>query len=206
MPDEYNTDDRSRIASFWQWFVANKKDIELESTDAKLIAELESHLSAIDNRLEWEIGPGADSPWQIVISAGGNESVAVISKETIDNAPMLTNWAILEHRPPKKWDHRVEVNSEGRELSIDVSSWTYVLLAYTDLSYDIILSTEDSAIPNGVDLAEIARIAVEAEIGEYALVSHIGDLEIVQKMMDEYEEKKSSIIVLGSHWRGMSIS
>jgi hypothetical protein len=82
---------RAAIEAFWQWWPTVADDIAKSFTSGGLsqahIAAMSEHVSAIDDRLDWEFGPGQKSAHHLCLSSKGDPVLRVIVERWKRSAP-----------------------------------------------------------------------------------------------------------------------
>jgi hypothetical protein len=172
--------------AFWRWFSQAASRLEADNfSDPDTLRQLDRHLFNVDSRLNWEIGPGATSPAQLVISPNFNPELVPICKSLLARAPQLPRWSFLMYKPRRPGADTVTVDDLGNEaITLDTSRWTYVILNYPDRGSEVLIAANE-ALPFDADsrLRWIAgALTLESLLGEQLVMELQLDWELVDAL------------------------
>jgi hypothetical protein len=200
---EINKLDIGAINSFWNWFSDHHKDFEKSFDNRSLINELDDRINSLGG-FAWEIGPGAVSENQLVISPKGDLDLLPYTKEIISYAKNIPGWEFHYAKPPKQWELIFDYEkNNGHRIRIDASRWRYVLLMYDDGMFEIIIQTRDLHELNENEKLTVAEILVDGILGEETRMIDICNLDIVEEFDDDYKNKSSDIKNLYDHFKSL---
>jgi hypothetical protein len=171
------------IRAFWDWFASTREQISQNPTDDAVIEELNRRVFALGCPA-WEIGPGDQTDWFLALSPDGDPDSLALTREIVHEAPNLPGWEILPYRPRKKWELQFEFEGASGPIQVDARGWRFVAYRYPDGVYDLVVLVpeEPSLAPPDRDLA--ARIAVEGQLGEQALLTAVNEIQPVVELPD----------------------
>ena len=90
-------------------------------------------VSELHKDICWEIGPGASTPWQLVLSPSLNPQLRAVVESAVKAGPNVLDWAFFPARRPKDWDYKVVLKDVGSEpVLIDATAWRFAMLRYSD--------------------------------------------------------------------------
>jgi hypothetical protein len=164
--------------AFWTWFSAHSAELGAADIPQALIDQLEERLFAI-HRLDWEIGPGLETPNLFALSPRGDRSTLVITREIIAQAPKLKGWSFYPAKPPRQWNLVFSLNVDGKEIEIDGKRWQFVAYKFDDGTFDLVFKPDkqEGLSPDYLNWAAI--IIADGEIGEERRMDLIGNIEVV---------------------------
>jgi hypothetical protein len=95
----------ARIGEFWTWWLAEGADATAAAYEAGTLAswavKLGKHVHAIDEDLEWELGPGVESQHVLVVSAAGNSQLRATARRwRLSAPPPSATWSYSDLRLP----------------------------------------------------------------------------------------------------------
>ncbi len=162
-------------ARFWEWFQQNIDRLDrFEEDPEALFHELSAELAKVHRGLTFELGPeGEDGRREFVVSADGIRAVFPAVQELVHAAPPLPDWRITAFRPPRGTD--VSVTLGGHTLSAeDVWFAAYPAGQRAGLRLHIRgLNKENERL-----LGQAAFILLDSALGEYAVETRIGPVEL----------------------------
>ena len=187
------------IGAFWEWFADTRERIAGDPTADAVIEELDRRISDLGCPA-WEIGPGEKTDWFLALSPNGDPGSLALTRKIVGEAPRLPGWEILPHKPRKKWDLRFEIEGASGPIEVDARSWRFVAYRYPDGIHDLVVLVGDqpSLAPLDRDLA--ARIAVEGQLGEEALLTVVNEVEAGVTLSDAEMARSrplNSLVTLG---------
>ncbi len=189
----------TKIHDFWAWFATAAHRFEADEPEADAIAELDSRVAEL-GELVWELGPGIEAKYALVLSPDGDAELLPLSRALIAEAPALADWEFHPARPPKQWKLRFSIEGEhGQTTHVDARSWRYVLLKYPDGTYDVIIEQ-----PNAVGMDEDQQwlaciLLLDGLLGEATRLTFIGDVTPVLRLSPEHAEKATPIEGMPAH-------
>jgi len=187
-PDPNDTSETERrtalllaIDRFWQQFTRAAPEIVATfSRAAELnIAEfMQTHLSAIDQRLMWEYGPPVrGGERRLVITPESERELRPLVDSLLARAPALPGWEFYAHRLAEDLETAL-ATVQGR-TEIDMSRWqVQVTLGehhLLDLKWLVPHGTQ------GENLQYAAYVASESLLGEEAMDTWIGEISVEEQ-------------------------
>jgi hypothetical protein len=191
-----------KIDSLWQWFAANEqkiKDAIEEGTafEREYITENLNNLILDLGMFSWEIGPGQDAEWALILSPNGDRKRMLQSKQIIETAPMLRNWEFHYSKPARAWDRSFQLYDDFlNEHQVDASGWHFVSLPQADGLIHITLEAPNIEKLDRYTAQTAAEVVVINEIGEESKILHVGAIEIVREMDKKLADAKADIAYL----------
>jgi hypothetical protein len=171
------------IRAFWDWFARTRERISENPTDDDVIEELDRRVSVLGCPA-WEIGPGHQTDWFLALSPDGDPASLALTRRIVHEAPSLPGWEILSCRPRKRWALQFEFEGASGPISVDARSWRFVAYRYADGVYDLVVLVGDGPSLAPLDRGLAARIAVEGQLGEEALLTAVNEIEAVVELSD----------------------
>jgi hypothetical protein len=184
-PDENPEEDRvratvqARIDEWWEAFGARAMDLEGffdNRAEWDLAGWMQQHLQAIDPRLMWEYGPGANRGHRLIITPEGEHHLRPLVDEIIARAPQLPGWLFFNHRTPEPVGHmaRTVQARSGMEPAFTAVALAPGELNRIDLTFQFPAGFLDYQRP----VAHTQTvIAAEALLGEDLLGDWLGKLD-----------------------------
>ncbi len=194
---------KNDILQFWTWFSENSNKLEIENLDSEIVAQFDDKIAAW--KLTWEIGPGKTKTNSLCISPGGNLSLIGDTKEIISCAPKLLDWEFEYYKQAKvSWS---KVYTYDKDLSIDASDWTYVLLEYANGKLELILKAENLSGLDKQTTHAVVDIVLTNLLGEKSHMEGLSFMEIVHEFDDPVHLVKAGPLAnLPAHLRLLSSS
>jgi Cysteine-rich CPCC len=181
------------IAAFWKWFATISSRLAASDTDPTLLDVLSKRVSLLGEGLKWEFGPGHTEENAFVISPVGEKRWLAATRCIVERASVLAGWEFHAAKPPKVWNLKFSITG----VACDANPWRYVLYAFPDDTYDIVVEQNNVA-----DLRPLAaNIVVDGLLGEDVRLEIIGDIEAVHALPEGQEG--ISIEHLAAHMRSM---
>lgn len=175
-----------RIEAFWKWFVSNAEPIGAEPDCPAIVEELDRRVSELHKDISWEIGPGASTPWQLVLSPNLNPQLRAVVKTVVKAAPNVPDWAFFAARRPKDWDYKFVLKDVGSEpVLVDTTAWRFVLLRYSDGQYEIILEGQNMPVMSEDRCWQAAAITLASILGEDVLMDKVCEFSLVRELTDD---------------------
>jgi len=183
------------VKDFWYWFHVNAGSIVSEIEKGARLDELDRKVNNLAPDLSWEVGPGIDKQWQLVISPNLNRSLRKTACMIVAGSPELDEWEFHSARQKKDWDYRVEIEIDKIDtpLSIDAKSWRFVLLRYPDGVQEILIEANGIPKVEKEDRRLICEVVLESLLGEETLLNSVDEFELVDKFESQLEAQARSI-------------
>jgi len=183
------------VKDFWNWFHVNAGSIVSEIEKGARLDELDRKVNNLAPDLSWEVGPGIDKQWQLVISPNLNRSLRKTACMIVAGSPELDEWEFHSARQKKDWDYRVEIEIDKIDtpLSIDAKSWRFVLLRYPDGVQEILIEANGIPKVEKEDRRLICEVVLESLLGEETLLNSVDEFELVDKFESQLEAQVRSI-------------
>src|SRR5260370_11669118 len=120
------------INEFWNWFSRAAATLAANVENQVLLKELDNRVRDLGSELSWEIGPGHNKSWQLVISPNLNRNLRDRTREIVSAAPKLPDWEFHSTRQRKEWNYKFKLDryDKSQPLGLDASNWSFVLLRY----------------------------------------------------------------------------
>jgi hypothetical protein len=196
-----------QIEKFWDWFVEIEQTLQEDFEQEPLIKEISRKVRELGN-FGWEIGPGIKKPYLFVISPNGNPELLEGTKEVISYAPKILSlhWEFYPAKPPKVWqDFKFMIkNSEGSYLDINANNWEYVLLKFSDGTFDIILKAPQIANFKEREKFVAAEVLLIGLLGEEKFISKVVDIEVVKDFEEKYKGSSTPIKDFKAHFKELT--
>ncbi len=192
-----------KIEAFWNWFLSTAETLAdlLERSSTKEIADLiEPRIKSLSDKIGWEIGPGLVKRYGFAISLNGSISNVPSALVIVAAAPVLAGWEFYCGLPPKKWDGRFRLkNRTGQTVSLDCSSWRYVLTGYDDNKFfDITALAQMRDLDNKAKIQAV-KIALRNILGERVMLERLDRIEVRDSTDPNLQENASALMDLGRH-------
>jgi hypothetical protein len=169
------------ILNFWSWFARNSDNLKSNNYDQNVLDELDKII--LNWGLGWEIGPGLSKENSFTISPNGNKDLLNKTNGIIDKAPLSDNWEFYSAKQSKENWHLARL--VDRDIEIDASNWTYVLLKYEDENVEILLKA-DTLLNLDRETQELAADLILTNLlGEKLKIQKIDFIDVVEKFDDE---------------------
>ena len=188
--------DNSKIQEFWNWFEANSSQINPEKITEEMIDTLDSKILELGD-FAWEIREGKTKSNMLVISPGGDIDLLEKTKKIIENAISVDEWEFEYFKPAKEWDYSFYIDDT---TEIDASSWEYVLLKFSDGTFDLLIKAENINSLDDEEQSIAIDIVLESSIGEKNYLERILNYELVSAFEGKYNGKENKITVLPEHF------
>ncbi|MGS2764256.1 hypothetical protein [Sinomicrobium sp. M5D2P9] len=188
-----------KIKRFWDWFIENQNNLIPENINNNLINSLNEKILSLGD-FEWEIREGEAKENMLIISPGGDIELLEESEKIIKQSPSLVGWEFLSHKPAKNWDFKFSIEDQDNiKRIIDASTWEYVLIKFSDGTYDIVIRANGISKLNSNDKYMATDIVLESILGERMSLRLIKNTELVDSFSKDDFPKKSSIRYLKEH-------
>lgn len=185
-----------KIQNFWNWFKENSSKINPEVITEDMIDTLDSKILELGD-FAWEIREGISKPNMLIISPGGDVELLEHTKSIIENSLAIDEWEFEYFKPAKEWDYSFYIDEES--TLIDASDWEYVLLKFSDGTFDILIKAENINTLDDNDKSIAIDIVLESSLGEKNYLERILNYELVSSFEGKYAGKQNNIKVLGDH-------
>lgn len=167
-------------AAFWSWFLAHRQELAADEITQPLVEQLEERLFAI-HRLDWEIGPGRETPNFFALSPRGNRSTLAVTRGIVAQAPEVEGWSFYPAKPPRQWNLVFTLDVQGKEVEIDAKQWQFIAYEFDDGTFDLVFKPDSLKGLPADYLNWAAVIIADGEIGEEKRMELIGNIEVVDK-------------------------
>jgi len=197
MPGMKSTKTRPRKthAAFWDWFGENAEALSADTGNSALLTEIDNRIRDLSPLLSWEIGPGRSKPWQFVVSPSLDRSLRNLARQIISSAPTLRDWEFHSARQSKDWNYKFELKSNlhSTVISLDASSWTFVLLRYPEGTHEILLKGSELPLLTPDEREQAAAIVLVSILGEDTFLDTVDEFELVDVLDPRFAEKQKPI-------------
>lgn len=157
---------------FWEWFLQNRPQIRAVKTGTEpVIGQIAKRLASVHKDLVWVAGKGSDGVHEFIISADGIREMIPKVKSLVDAAPDMAGWRIIAFRPREPG---LGVKMANRELTSDS---IFFVSAVNGEKLDIDLYIDGLNASNFRDLAQCCFILLDSTIGEYDVMTRIGEID-----------------------------
>ncbi len=187
--------DVNKINDFWSWFNKNYPKLNPDFITDEMIDSLRSKILELGD-FTWEIREGKSKPNMLIISPGGNVALLESTKKIINCASSISEWEFEYFKPPKEWDYIFTIDNEK---SFNSSSWEYVLLKFSDKTFDILIKADNIKLLDEDEKSIAVDIVLESILGEKLYLEHINNFELVDAFTGKYKGKQNKITTLSSH-------
>lgn len=187
----------NKILSFWQWFESVSETLFKNIEAFEIISELDKKVKML-GPFDWEIGPVDDNLLYLAISPKLSEEFLKVTKEIVSHAPAIKGWWTLYAKPKKEYIPVFNmVNEKGKNISVDISNWEYVLFLFEDGAFDIELRI--SSINGNLETKNLAvDVALTSLMGEERFMSLIKNIRIVDNF-GENEKQATKLKQINEH-------
>ncbi len=191
--------DSKKVKNFWVWFKENNNKLNPEIITNRMIDILDSKILELGD-FSWEIREGKSKSNMLIISPGGDIELLDITKQIIDSSGDIPDWEFEYYKPAKDWDYvfSIDETSETKK-DIDATKWEYILLKYSDQTFDIIIKADTIKLLNDTEKSIAIDIVLESILGEKKSLELIKNIDIVNDFQEKYLGKQNTITVLSSH-------
>lgn len=174
---------REAIEEFWRWWssAAGAFDAAFEQkqgVEPALITALTAHVAAIDDRLDWEFGPGEQSRHHLCLSSKGDPELRVIVERWLRAAPASDGvWEFYGARRANPHGG-LQLEIAGHKIALDELR---VAFAFDEARerFDLRVDHPVFAAIDDEDLRmRIAFIALDNTLGEDDVERWIGAIEL----------------------------
>jgi len=187
-----------KIKSYWDWFIKNISQINPQTITKDMINLLDSNILELGD-FAWEIREGINKANMLIISPGGDIDLLSQTKKIIEKAPETPDWEFEYFKPAKKWDYSFSLH--GVKGEINASNWEYVLLKFSDGTFDVLIKADNINFLDENDKNIAVDIVLESILGEEPYLTYITNYEIVSTFEGKYEGKENKITVLSNHFK-----
>jgi len=186
------------IQSFWTWFESVATSLADDFEQEPILDQLDEALSELGD-VVWELGPGVSAECALAISPDGDLDWLPATRRIVALAPRLPRWEFHPARPPRPWSPTFMIG----DSEVDASDWRYVLLAFPDGIFDLVLEQGNAVGLDEDDRYAAAVILLDGLLGEATRLSRIQDLEVVDHFDAEQIEQASDIVNLPAHLQSL---
>lgn len=185
------------VTSFWHWFESISNELYTDSSNTKILQQLDNRVTAM-GPFDWELGPVDDRLLYLAISPNLNAELLKATTKIISLAPSCEGWWFLYAKPKKEYSPILNlVNEIGRSISIDISTWMYVLYYFEDGTFDIDIRL--NSIEGSAETQKLAiDIALTNLLGEERYMTLFKGIKIVTDF-GENENRATLIRHISDH-------
>jgi hypothetical protein len=171
------------ISAFWIWFKSISESLYLNIKSPAYTGLIDEKIRKL-GRFDWEMGSVNDELMFFAISPNLDADLFSVTEEIVSYAPECKNWTFLSSKPRKEYTPEWRMTDDrGNWMTVDTSSWLYVLYYFEDGTFDMDLQM------NSFDLGEKQKtlaldIVLTNILGEedyMHLVQHV-------KIVDHFED------------------
>jgi len=185
----------SKIHAFWEWFMENEGVIR-KFFEAEELVNKELLVEMINNRVldfglfTWEVGPGVDKPYYLLISPNGDKDLLGLSRSVVHAAPDLPQWEFYPAKPPREEPLTFKLyDSFMRVCEVDASAWEFSLMEAETEGIELVIKSPSMDHLDEETQFETADKVVVNLIGEAWAIEYIEDLVLVSAFGPEEAEK-----------------
>lgn len=177
------------IAAFWAWWPgvapAFASSFSTGAPSDELIEQMNDHVKAIDDRLDWEFGPGTSSAHHLCLSGRGDPELRVVAERWVERAPAPdATWAF----------HGARQAHPGGGLKLTIGG---VDVALDDLCFELEVDDDRGLVdvlawhPAFAEVADerlrrqIVFIGLDTLLGEDELERWLGRLSVADAPIDD---------------------
>ena len=186
------------IESFWAWFESIAAALADDFEQEAIWDRLDEAVSEL-GEVVWELGPGSKAEYALSLSPDGDLDWLPVTRHIVSCAPRLARWEFNAARPPRPWSPTFTVG----DLEVDASSWRYVLLAFPDGIFDLVLEQGNVSDADDSDRYAAAVVLLDGLLGEETRLSRIQDLVVVDELEFEHDAKASKVEHLPFHLQSL---
>lgn len=190
---------------FWNWFTKHKQMLSNLNINDSFIMQLDSRVLSLGNFV-WEVGPGINKPHSFTISPGGDFNLLKDTKRIISFAPKLEDWEFYYAKRIKDWNNYFHVIADGVKYAIDISKWEYILLAYEDKTFDIIVKPNPYPFELEEKIYGVLEMVLDSIVGEEHRLEQIKYTEVVADFDSDLINSKSLLVNLKDHFEHLLLS
>jgi hypothetical protein len=163
---------------FWHWFLKNKDKILNIPNDHSFINVVGTKIKDYNQILTFEIGGEKDEPIEFVISCDGIRKGIPFVEKLADSAPPIDGVKIIKFRQPKNDSLEIQIGD------LKLSAEDIYILYQIDKKIHLQFFIKDY---NSRDqrYGQIAFILLDNLIGEYSVMTKIGNIDFRKLEPDE---------------------
>lgn len=179
--EQQSTDPRSAIGRFWEWW-DGQRDAVVQAADSRdserVTALLRPAVAELDPSLTWEVRPGQDARYALVVSGGGRPELRSLAERWYLAAPEADG--DIEYAPARRRDPRVF----GSTLTIDDYDVpldelvTGTRLDQQRLRLDVVIHHPLFPLLDQESRLRVAYLGLDAALGEDDVERWLGTVEI----------------------------
>lgn len=179
--EQQSTDPRAAIGRFWEWWDGHR-DAVVAAADARdserVTALLRPAVAQLDPSLTWEVRPGQDARYALVVSGGGRPELRSLAERWYLAAPEADS--DIEYAPARRRDPRVfgsTLNIDDYDVPLDE------LVAGTRLDQrrmrlDLVIHHPLFPLLDQESRVRVAYLGLDAALGEDDVERWLGTVEI----------------------------
>lgn len=161
---------------FWEWFAAVadeiSADIKSNKTTIRHVREVNRRVSALDERLQWEIGPHGKTLLFLAISPDGDSELLPYTRAVTSRAPPLRDWRFLPAKPRKDWLRReLVIRDKAGFRKVVFDAWRFRV---TNEGGALCIDYDPTPNPDFTEseTETLMDIYVESELGEEVVMRY----------------------------------
>lgn len=183
-------DPHAAIERFWQWWPTVEGTIAQSFRDTglsdELIAEMNTHVKAIDESLDWEFGPGEESEHHLCVSAHGDPELRVIAERWFMAAPNADDtWEFYPSRQAHPTPETISLQIVGHEVAFSDFQFAIEVDEAREVADISIHHPAFTQIDDENLRGRIAFIGLDNILGEDDVERWLGSIEVSQEPLDD---------------------
>jgi hypothetical protein len=175
------------VRDFWSWFSTIADALGEDFEDRALRDELDARVSALEEGLTWELGPGPHGEHVLAVSPDGERALLPAAERVVASAP-----------PVPGWRFSIE-GDDGGTIDVDATQWKYVLFRWKDGMFDVLVEARGLEERTEGDRHRVAAILLDGILGERRRLRTFADIEAVNVLPPDLVSKASNVGVLRDH-------
>ncbi len=186
---------QQRIRQFWDWFTQNEHLFK-EVTDRDRVIEMLNDQILEFGFFSWEIGPGRNEEYALTISPNGDGRRLQISKQIVQEAPLIAGWEFYYCKPPKDWDFTFEMYDRSMiKQQFDASDWEFIIREDRQQrdKMEILLFAHNLFRVDRDDLPAVADLVINNVLGEEIKINFVQNLDLLEEIPVELEGRSRKL-------------
>lgn len=179
--DQQSTDTTAAIGRFWKWWDGQRKAV-VEAADARdserVTALLKPAVAELDPSLTWEVRPGQDARYALVVSGGGRPELRSLAERWYLAAPEPDD--DIEYAPARRRDPRVFTSTltiDDYDIPLD-ELVAGTRLDQQRLRLDVVVHHPLFPLLDEASRLRVAYLGLDAALGEDDVERWLGNVEI----------------------------
>ncbi|MEN8674849.1 DUF695 domain-containing protein [Nocardioides sp.] len=182
-------DPAAGVEAFWRWWVAEGAAACAaaigEQTPDAVVELLTERVGSVAEGLAWELAPGAEAPYLLVVTAEGNPDLRAAARRWLlagrdvrvtDGAGGLL-WEYADTRRPGDLDGVLRLGTASDDLEIHLEE-VWVLVHLRAHSLDVVVQHPLLGMLAEREARQVAFLALDEAVGEEAVETWLGAVEI----------------------------